>query len=254
MTARRIALVPSLAAVAAVLWAGLGALPASGRCASAMAAALVRASVPERHALDVVAAVNFDFRGFDTLGEELVLFTAVVGVAMLLRRSRAEVEERPSEQEDRERGRSPPSTSGAVRTLGAGLTGFTLLFGAYVATHGHLSPGGGFQGGVLLATALLVVYLCSDVRTFTRVAPRPAAEGLEAIGAGGYAALGVAGLVVGAAYLANVLPLGRIGDVLGSGTILALNVLVAVAVAAGLVVLLTAFLEETIERRSRSER
>src|ERR1700684_4294641 len=47
---------------------------------------IAKLAVYERHATDTVNAINYDYRGFDTLGEEFILFTAVVGVMMLLRR------------------------------------------------------------------------------------------------------------------------------------------------------------------------
>ena len=47
-----------------------------------------RVGVYERHATDAVNAINYDYRGFDTLGEEFILFTAVIGVMMLLRREK----------------------------------------------------------------------------------------------------------------------------------------------------------------------
>ncbi len=45
-----------------------------------------RVGVYERHATDVVNSINYDYRGFDTQGEEFILFTAAVGIMMLLRR------------------------------------------------------------------------------------------------------------------------------------------------------------------------
>lgn len=232
--------------LAAALLAGFAGLPASGRGRSAIGDAIVRGAARERNALDAVSAVNFDYRGLDTLGEELVLFTSVLAVAVLLRRSR---QERASRGEDVGPQRELPPTSGAVRMLGAGLAGPCVVFGAYLASHGQLSPGGGFQGGAVAATAPLVVYLSADARAFRRIAPQALAEATESASVGGYALVGLSGLAAGEAFLANVLPLGAAGDVLSSGTILALNALVGVAVATGIVVLMTAFLEETLERR-----
>src|SRR3712207_8535195 len=50
----------------------------------------------ERHATNVVMAVTFDYRGFDTLGEEFILFAAVMGVALLLREENTATEDRKS--------------------------------------------------------------------------------------------------------------------------------------------------------------
>ena len=89
-------------------------------------------------------------------GRGLILFAAVIGVAILLRAHRDEEEREALEFAF---GRSAPRTSDAVRALAVGLVGPTVVTGVYIVAHGHLTPGGGFQGGVVLATALLLVYL-----------------------------------------------------------------------------------------------
>src|SRR5207248_1487676 len=114
------------------------------------------------HATDVVAAVNFDYRALDTLGEELILFASVVGVAVLLRKQADEREEPASEEADCMARRCAPPMSDAVRTLAVGLVPFTVAFGVYLTSHGVPTPGGGFQGGVVLASAPLVLYVASD--------------------------------------------------------------------------------------------
>jgi multicomponent Na+:H+ antiporter subunit B len=124
----------------------------------------------------------------------------------------------------------------------------TICFGLYMASHGQVSPGGGFQGGVVLATAPLAVYLSMDASVFLRIAPAWLVSLAEGGGAAAFVALGALGLARGRAFLENVLPLGEAGDVLSSGTILVANVAVGLAVAAGFVVLLTAFLTETLHR------
>jgi multicomponent Na+:H+ antiporter subunit B len=73
------------------------------------------------------------------------------------------------------------------------------------------------------------------------------------MGAGGYGAVGLLGLWWGIGFLDNVLPAGTPGQLPSSGTILALNLVVALAVAAGFVLLLTEFLEQTLEVRRRSK-
>jgi len=232
-----------------LLWA-LGGLPAFGAFHGAYGLALDRVSVPERHITDVVTAVNFDYRGFDTLGEEFILFVSVVGVGVVLR-GRGDAGDR-DKQQDRDDGsahRPRIKTSDAVRLFGVGLVSITIGFGVYVCTHGQVSPGGGFQGGVVLATAPIVVYLSVDAKTFVRIAPEPLVKAAEALGAAAFVVVGIAGLVTGAPFLSNVLPLGESGSVFSAGTIFVLNLAVGVAVAAGFVSLLLTFLAETLARR-----
>jgi multicomponent Na+:H+ antiporter subunit B len=234
---------------ALLLW-GLGGLPDFGHYDHPYGLLLNRVAVAETHATNVVAAVTFDYRGFDTLGEEFILFAAVLGTTLLLRAQREEQEEPP---EDQAQDRRPPHDSDAVRELCLGLVAPAFLFGLYIATHGHLSPGGGFQGGVILATAPVLMYLGGEYRGLRKLSPETLVEGGEGIGASGYGAVGLIGLWWGTSFLQNVLPAGTSGDLPSSGTILALNLTVALAVAAGFVLLLTEFLEQTLEVRRGSK-
>jgi multicomponent Na+:H+ antiporter subunit B len=116
-------------------------------------------------------------------------------------------------------------------------------------SHGQLTPGGGFQGGVILATAPLLVYLAGDFETFKRITSQTLVEAAEAAGAGGFLFIGVLGMILGGHYLQNVLPLGKTGEVNSSGTILAISLATGLEVAAGFVLLLYGFLEQTLEIR-----
>jgi multicomponent Na+:H+ antiporter subunit B len=226
-------------------------LPAFGSYQGPYGYVLNQVAVAERHATDVVSAINFDYRGFDTLGEEFILFASVAGAVLLLRREKDE--EDSDDAEDREPRRVALPTSSAVRMFGVALVGLTVGFGLYMISHGAVSPGGGFQGGVILATAPLAVYLAAEARTFKRIVPKNLTEVSEASGAAGYVLVGLLGLLVGRTFLENVLPLGTPGEIDGGGTIQALNIIVGIEVAAGFVVLLTAFIEETLLRRLRRE-
>lgn len=125
-------------------------------------------TVPERHITDAVTAVNFDIRGFDTLGEEFILFASVMGTLLLMRR---QDDEPAGDHEDQAPGRLIPDASDAVRVTALLLVAPTVLFGLYIVTHGQVSPGGGFQGGVILASAPLLVYLCAEYSNLRRILP-----------------------------------------------------------------------------------
>jgi multicomponent Na+:H+ antiporter subunit B len=228
-----------------LLW-GFSGLPRFGQAHSRYAAELNAVSVPERHITDVVTAVNFDYRGVDTMGEEFIFFAAVTGVILLLAAQR---DEGPGHVEDAATGRHVPPTSDAVRIVGLALVGPTLLFGLYVVAHGHLTPGGGFQGGVVLATGVLLIYLAGEYDHLRGLYPRGLIEAGEGIGAGSYVVLGLLGLTTGTAFLDNVLPLGRVGSLASAGTVPLIDVAVGLEVAAGFVLLLSAFLEQTLVLR-----
>jgi multicomponent Na+:H+ antiporter subunit B len=244
--------------LAAFLLRGLGGLPAFGRNHSLYGAILNRIAVPQRHSTDVVTAVNFDYRGIDTVGEEFILFVSVAGVALLLRAERDEVErEAPRRVVDIER---EARTSEAVQALCLALVPPIVLFGLYVVTHGQVTPGGGFQGGVVLATAPLLIYLGGEYRTLRALSPAALVDLLGALGAGGFVVIGLAGLIAGAtgliagaAFLQNVVPLGPVGTVISAGTIPLISFAVGLEVGAGFLLMLSEFLTQTLRIRERSK-
>lgn len=247
-TARRRLFLGSGAVLASLLLWGLAGLPAFTEQHGPYGEAVNRAVVPERHVTAAVAAVSFDFRAYDILGEEFILFAAVVGVAALFRLQRGEEEAR---HEDQARERRVPHTSEALQAFGLAMVGPTVLVGLYLLAHGHLTPGGGFPGGVILASGLLLVYLSEEYFAMERVRPMALVELAEAAGAGGLALLGFAGLVFAGSFLADFLPLGTPGSLLSGGTIPVGQTAVGLAVAGGFVLLLTEFLEQAIIVRGR---
>jgi multicomponent Na+:H+ antiporter subunit B len=247
-TRLRVFLVAGAGLFAFLLWSYTG-LPDFGDYQGPYGDILNAVSIPERQTTAVVTAVNFDYRGLDTLGEEFILFAAVVGVASLFRLLRGE---RDSKPDDDARGRRVRESSVAVTVMGLGLVGPTVLVGLYVVIHGHQTPGGGFQGGVILATALLLVYLCDQYGTLRQVGPLWLIELAEAIGGAALALIGLAGLVFGIAFFENVLPLGTAGELFSAGTIPLSSAAVGLAVAGGFSFMLTEFLEQTlVVRRDR---
>ena len=236
--------------LAVLLW-GFRGLPPLGHYRGPYGDVLNSVAVYERHATDVVTAVNFDYRGFDTLGEEFILFISVVGCTLLLRRQKGEGKdggnERESKDESPDRHALSPSEATKVATIG--IVGPLVVFGVYVVSHGQLTPGGGFQGGVILATAPLLVYLGGDLKTFKRIVSHTLVELAEAAGALGYLAVGFAGYVIGDAFLKNVVPLGQTGAINSGGTIALISLATGLEVAGGFVLLLHAFMEQTLEMR-----
>jgi multicomponent Na+:H+ antiporter subunit B len=232
------------AGLLALLGWSFGGLPDFGHYVGPYGDLVNALTIPERHSTDAVTTVNFDVRAFDTLGEDAILFAAVVGVAVLLRVLRDE-RERPR-PDDAASGRRIENTSSAVRLLGAGLVGPTLVLGLYIVAHGQLTPGGGFQGGVILATALLLVFLSDQYITLRRVGPMALIEAAEGVGVAGFALIGLAGLIWGSSYLENVLGLGTTGTLLSAGTIPLNSVAAGVAVTGGFAFMLSEFLEQTL--------
>lgn len=146
-----------------------------------------------RHTPNVVSSVNFDQRAFDTLGEELILMASALAAVLILRTVRAEQEEAAGRH-----AYGPAQVFDALRITGYLLLPITFVTGVYIVAHGYLSPGGGFQGGVVLGSAIHLVYLAGDYPALARIRPVPAVEGGEALAAGAFVvlALGFAGQVI----------------------------------------------------------
>lgn len=207
--------------------------------------------VNERRSYNLVSSVIFDYRGFDTMFEQLILFAAVVGVSLLLRVQAGEVEREPQESRGT---RQVPGTSSAIRFAGIFLAGFALLVALYIILAVHVTPGGGFQSGVLIAAGLLSLYLADEYRVYDRLAPVAAVERVEALAAGSYLLVGLAGLAVTGTFLANILPLGELGGLYAAGTIWVLNLIVAFEVTAGFVLIFAEFLDQAVLIRERAGR
>ena len=227
---------------AALVWALTG-LPGLGKYPGPYGDVINGVALNERHVPNAVTAVNFDYRGLDTLGEEFILFAAVTGVVILLRDQPGEEEEKSDESLSIP-GRTPYRPSDAVQWLGRGMAGFIMLFGFYLAVHPQPSPGGGFQGGAMIGTATLLVCLASSHRVYGRIVSEGVAEIVEALGAGGYAVVGISSLIAGGAFLHNYLPLGKPDSLLAGGTIPLINFCVALEVAAGFTILFLEFFKE----------
>ena len=125
-----------------------------------LAAEYIARSEQDLGAANTVTAVVVTFRGLDTLGEVTVLFAATAGVGFVITRRRGAGElpvregsavgahagiENPDVHAPRSQGPSE-----IVRTASGFLSPILFLFGVYIFTHGHLTPGGGFQGGVVI--------------------------------------------------------------------------------------------------------
>jgi multicomponent Na+:H+ antiporter subunit B len=232
-----------------VLVVGVTGLPDFGHYRGPYGKVLNKVAVPERRATDVVMAVNFDYRAWDTMGEEFILFTAVIGLAVLLRAHRGEDERAPDEAGGEHHF---PGASPALGALGLALVGPVALLGVYIVCHGHLTPGGGFQGGVILAAALLIVFLAGEYVALRIVAPHAMVEAAEAFGAAAYALIGLGGLIFAAVFFKNFVALGTAGNLLSAGTIPLSNIGVGIEVAGAFVLLWTEFLDQALLVRGGS--
>jgi multicomponent Na+:H+ antiporter subunit B len=237
--ASRLLLAVGTVGTAVVLLLGLGGLPHLGDVPHPYGDRAVHAALGHDTA-NVVSSVNFDQRAFDTLGEEFVLLAAAVAAVLLLRRFHGE------EQDAHDLDFGPKDVWSAANLVGFALLAPTILVGLYVVAHGAVSPGGGFQGGAVLATGLHLAYLAGDYSILRRLRPLAVFDVAEAIGAAGFVLLGFSALFVGDPFLTNWLPTGTLGDLASAGMVELFNVAVGMEVASALVLLLAKFLDQAL--------
>lgn len=167
-----------------------------------VAKAYLEKGVPETGSVNIVTAIVVNFRGFDTLGEVTVLFLAATGLGALLFDKRGK--------------RHPRTQASPVVRVGARiLFPLIVLLGAYVFVHGHLTPGGGFPGGVIIATGFLLMYMA--YRSYD--VGHTALTVTESLAGLTFVILGLLGLIYGHSFLNNFLPFGIPNTVFSAGII-----------------------------------
>lgn len=233
------------AALLLALWPFLrigAAMPAFGESRAVLGLAINALSPRARHIANAVSAVNFDFRGFDTLGEEFMLMCAATGAVVLLRGSRGE---RDDDKAGRIPGRASAPPSEAVTLVSRLYAPLVLMFGVYLTVHATDTPGGGFQAGVIIAAGFLLLYFGDGYRTWRRMLPSPVFDALEGGGAVLFAACGLVPLLSGGAYLQNTLPLGKLKEMFSGGLVWIENAGVTLAVLGAFTLIFAEFMEET---------
>lgn len=108
-----------------------------------------------------------------------------------------------------------------------------LVYGIYVILNGHLTPGGGFQGGVIVGTAFMLFALASGHSKISSLYNEAKLSLGESVGSISYLLIGASGIALGGAFLFNWMPKGGLGELLSAGFMLPLNIAIGLKVAAG---------------------
>lgn len=125
------------------------------------------------------------------------------------------------------------------------LAPFMFLFGFYLVSYGHLSPGGGFQGGVVIASGVILLALARDVSLIDSIVPFRGVSAAEALAFVLLLAAGGVGAVVGQGFLGDFLARPTAADpVPHAGFILLLNLLIGIKVGAGVSMICLYFFRE----------
>jgi multisubunit Na+/H+ antiporter MnhB subunit len=111
----------------------------------------------------------------------------------------------------------------------------TLVLGMYIILHGHLSPGGGFQGGVVVSAAVVLVFLAYGNDGIKKTFAPDKMKVTENIGSLMYTFFGLLGILMGANFCRNaIFNVGNPGDLYSSGTIFWMNFSVGLKVMMGI--------------------
>ena len=183
----------------------------------------VEQGTQETGAVNTVAGMILDYRAFDTLGESFVLFTAMCAVTILLNRSG---KRRWLLQPDVVDYASDP----IVAPMSKFLIPVILVFGIYILLNGHLSPGGGFSGGAIMASALIIYGLVWGGERASKAIPAKVLKIIVLCALGFYACSKTYSFFTGANHLHSIISPGVPGRILSAGLILPLNVAVGFVV------------------------
>jgi len=187
--------------------------------------AIDQVGVEQVGAANLVTSVVLGYRGIDTLGELAILFSAATAAGLVLGGARR---------------RRRDADGGSILVIGADLM-FPLLVtvGITIVLHGHLTPGGGFQGGVILAAAFFLPLLAKPGNDLNH----RALSIIEGLAGASFIVIGLWALWSGGEFLQPMLSKGELGSLFSAGTLPLLYLAVGLKVGAELAGLLATIAE-----------
>ncbi|MBN2444371.1 MAG: hypothetical protein JXJ04_23615 [Spirochaetales bacterium] len=174
----------------------------------------------ENSSANIVTSIVVDYRMLDTLGEVLVLFCASIGLVLLFKKD-----------DDITTGTTESST--ISKTAIPLIMLLAITFGGYIILHGHLTPGGGFPGGAIIASAFLLKMI-----TFKKSMNIKKFKLAESLAGLVIVSVGIAGLVVKGSFFAQFLPQGFVGDTLSAMGSILIYMFIGIKVASELTVIM----------------
>ena len=165
----------------------------------------IEQGLSETGAVNIVTGMILDYRAFDTFGESCVLFVASCCVLILLRVDKDEDPESRAIEDMNDRHYEPRNDT-ILQKVADFLVPLMIIFGIYVVLNGHISPGGGFSGGAIIGSGL-ILYLTA------------------------YGFAKSYSFYTGANHLHSIITPGTPGNILSAGLIVYLNICVGIVVA-----------------------
>ncbi len=222
-----------------------------------VSARYIEQGLKETGAVNIVTGMILDYRAFDTFGESCVLFIASCCVLVLLRIDQGRdvagtVQDRNNAKTDKHRDiavKDPHSLENLKRLEAANdrlyepkndvilqkcscvLVPLMLVFGVYIVLNGHLSPGGGFSGGAVLGSGLILYLNAFGFQKMEKIFNEKIYRRVTLSALTFYCLAKSYSFFTGANHLESGIPLGTPGAILSSGLILPLNICVGLVVA-----------------------
>jgi len=182
----------------------------------------------ETGSANMVTSIVVNYRSFDTLGEVTVLFISALGISLIVGTTDSMVKR---------------NESGFILKAGSKvLMPILLVVGIYVITHGHLTPGGGFQGGSMIASSILLM-LISDHEFVPNINKFKFLEGLSG---SIYIIIGLVSISITVYFLKNFISTGTVGNLFSAGIIPIIYLFIGLKVGSELTGILTDFLKKEV--------
>ena len=207
-----------------------------------VSARYIEKGVEETGATNFVTGMILDYRAFDTFGESCVLFIAATCVQVLLRLedsgSREKQKKKRAEENDRI---YEPKNDLILQKVSCVLVPLLFIFGIYIILNGHLSPGGGFSGGAVIGSGLILYLNAFGFKKTERFFTDRTFRRITLAALTFYCLAKSYSFFTGANHLESGIPLGTPGAILSSGLILPLNICVGLVVACTMYAFYTLF-------------
>lgn len=195
-----------------------------------VAARYIEKGLEETGAVNIVTGMILDYRAFDTFGESCVLFVASCSVLILLRVDKDE-DPHSHAAEDMDDRHYEPKNDTILQRVANFLVPMLIIFGIYVVLNGHISPGGGFSGGAIIGSGLILYLTAYGFEKTQRFMNEKVVKALTVGALTFYCVAKSYSFYTGANHLESIITTGTPGNILSAGLIVYLNISVGIVVA-----------------------
>lgn len=190
----------------------------------------IEKGLEETGAVNIVAGMILDYRAFDTFGESCVLFIASCSVLILLRVDKDE-DPKSKALADQNDQYYEPKNDTVLQQICDYLIPLLIVFGIYIVLNGHISPGGGFAGGAIIGSAMILHLTAYGYERTQRFMNEKVIKVLTVAALTFYCFAKSYSFYTGANHLESVITPGTPGNILSAGLIVYLNICVGIVVA-----------------------